>query len=197
MWSKIFLQEGDDVYFDCEIEANPRVHEIVWKHNVRKLHFINHHINPMRHQHIQNFIQNHGWWWCSVKAIALVKLRDSPDNNFYPCKASVKILTKIGNYIDFQHRLDLLIILYTYDDGIDDYYVDWNYRKGSNSISIITYPSLMIIKLHEFIMLSWSVLCPGRNPGSEQCRSDHERGKFDHPTSFKRLCRWLEWWSCN
>ena len=136
MWSKIFLQEGDDVYFDCEIEANPRVHEIVWKHNVRKLHFINHHINPMRHQHIQNFIQNHGCWWCSVKAIALVKLRDSPDN-FYPRKASVKILTKIGNYIDFQHRLDLIIILYTYDDGIDDYHVDWNYRKGSNSTSII------------------------------------------------------------
>ena len=33
----IWLQEGDDVYFDCEIEANPRVHEIVWKHNVRKI----------------------------------------------------------------------------------------------------------------------------------------------------------------
>ena len=59
-----------------------------------------------------------------MKAIALVKLRDSPDNNFYPRKASVKILTKIGNYIDFQHRLDLIIILYTYDDGIDDYHVD-------------------------------------------------------------------------
>jgi len=27
------IKEGDDVYFDCEIQANPRVHEIVWKHN--------------------------------------------------------------------------------------------------------------------------------------------------------------------
>ena len=31
------MQEGDDVYFDCEVEANPRVHEIVWKHGVRRV----------------------------------------------------------------------------------------------------------------------------------------------------------------
>ena len=33
-------------------------------------------------------------------------------------------------------------------------------------------------------------LCAGRNPGSKQCWADHERGKFDNPTSFQRLCRW-------
>ena len=51
------------------------------------------------------------------------QVRDSQDI-FDPRKASVKVLTKIGNYIAFQHRLDLIIILYTYDDGIDDYHVD-------------------------------------------------------------------------
>ena len=28
------IKEGDDVYFDCEINANPKTGKITWKHNV-------------------------------------------------------------------------------------------------------------------------------------------------------------------
>lgn len=28
------IEEGDDVYFDCNVEANPAAYKIVWKHNV-------------------------------------------------------------------------------------------------------------------------------------------------------------------
>jgi len=27
------IKEGDDVYFDCEVSANPRIHSLVWKHD--------------------------------------------------------------------------------------------------------------------------------------------------------------------
>jgi len=27
------IKEGDDVYFDCEVSANPRIHKLVWKHD--------------------------------------------------------------------------------------------------------------------------------------------------------------------
>ena len=30
------IKEGDDVYFDCEVSANPRIHKLVWKHDVRR-----------------------------------------------------------------------------------------------------------------------------------------------------------------
>ena len=99
LWS----QEGDDVYFDCEIQANPRVHEIVWKHNVRKIS---------------------------------------------------KISTHISRYIYVQIGMDR------------------NDKEIPNISSII-----------------FDHLCAGRNPGSKQRWADHERGKFDHPTSFQRLCR--------
>lgn len=29
-----FIKEGDDVYFECAIKANPRPYKISWKHNV-------------------------------------------------------------------------------------------------------------------------------------------------------------------
>ena len=29
------IKENDDVYFECEIEAKPRVHKIEWKFEVR------------------------------------------------------------------------------------------------------------------------------------------------------------------
>ena len=28
------IEEGDDCYFDCKIEANPRTYKVVWRHNV-------------------------------------------------------------------------------------------------------------------------------------------------------------------
>ena len=28
------LEEGDDVYFECQIEANPKAYKVVWRHNV-------------------------------------------------------------------------------------------------------------------------------------------------------------------
>lgn len=28
------IKEGDDVYFDCEVKANPKVYRLVWYHNV-------------------------------------------------------------------------------------------------------------------------------------------------------------------
>ncbi|GLG93769.1 Uncharacterized protein GBIM_01122, partial [Gryllus bimaculatus] len=30
-----FIREGDDVYFDCSVRANPWIHKVVWKHKVR------------------------------------------------------------------------------------------------------------------------------------------------------------------
>lgn len=32
------LKEGDDVYFECSIQANPDVTRLVWKHEVRYTH---------------------------------------------------------------------------------------------------------------------------------------------------------------
>ena len=29
------IKQGDDVYFDCEVNSNPKTGKIVWKHNVR------------------------------------------------------------------------------------------------------------------------------------------------------------------
>lgn len=34
------IEEGDDCYFDCKIEANPRIYKVVWKHNV-SMHDLN------------------------------------------------------------------------------------------------------------------------------------------------------------
>ena len=30
------IKEGDDVYFDCEVNANPKIGKIEWKHNVSR-----------------------------------------------------------------------------------------------------------------------------------------------------------------
>lgn len=30
------IKEGDDVYFECKVIANPEHHKIIWKHNVSK-----------------------------------------------------------------------------------------------------------------------------------------------------------------
>lgn len=29
------IEEGDDVYFECHIDANPHAYKVIWKHNVR------------------------------------------------------------------------------------------------------------------------------------------------------------------
>ena len=60
----IWLQEGDDVYFDCEIQANPRVHEIVWKHNVRKSpkEKINLHYNYKHHDFLSILLSREKFW---------------------------------------------------------------------------------------------------------------------------------------
>lgn len=37
------IEEGDDVYFECKIDANPTAYKVVWKHNVscsRRLHSV-------------------------------------------------------------------------------------------------------------------------------------------------------------
>jgi len=31
------IEEGDDVYFECKVNANPIAYKVVWKHNVRIL----------------------------------------------------------------------------------------------------------------------------------------------------------------
>lgn len=28
------IEEGDDVYFECKVNANPWAYKVVWKHNV-------------------------------------------------------------------------------------------------------------------------------------------------------------------
>lgn len=28
------IEEGDDVYFECQVKANPGAYKVVWKHNV-------------------------------------------------------------------------------------------------------------------------------------------------------------------
>lgn len=30
------IEEGDDVYFGCEVDANPPAYKVVWEHNVSK-----------------------------------------------------------------------------------------------------------------------------------------------------------------
>lgn len=30
------IKEGDDVFFECEIDAKPRAHRVEWRFNVRK-----------------------------------------------------------------------------------------------------------------------------------------------------------------
>lgn len=32
------IKEGDDVYFECHIKANPKEHRITWSHNVSILY---------------------------------------------------------------------------------------------------------------------------------------------------------------
>lgn len=31
------IEEGDDVYFECKVRANPDAYKVVWKHNVSVL----------------------------------------------------------------------------------------------------------------------------------------------------------------
>lgn len=31
------IREGDDVYFECHVRANPRAYKVVWKHNVSNI----------------------------------------------------------------------------------------------------------------------------------------------------------------
>ncbi|CAD6209059.1 GSCOCG00003705001-RA-CDS, partial [Cotesia congregata] len=32
------IEEGDDVYFECKVRANPEAYKVVWKHNVLEIH---------------------------------------------------------------------------------------------------------------------------------------------------------------
>lgn len=42
------IEEGDDVYFDCIIDANPLVYKVIWKHNVSKfITFFNNYIKML------------------------------------------------------------------------------------------------------------------------------------------------------
>lgn len=31
------IEEGDDVYFECKVQANPAAYKVIWKHNVSTL----------------------------------------------------------------------------------------------------------------------------------------------------------------
>lgn len=31
------IEEGDDVYFECKVRANPDAYKVVWKHNVSEI----------------------------------------------------------------------------------------------------------------------------------------------------------------
>lgn len=33
------IKEGDDVYFECHIKANPKEHRITWSHDVSHIKF--------------------------------------------------------------------------------------------------------------------------------------------------------------
>ena len=35
------LEEGDDVYFECIVSANPPAYKLTWWHNVSNLSFLN------------------------------------------------------------------------------------------------------------------------------------------------------------
>lgn len=30
------IEEGDDVYFECKVHANPVAYKVIWKHNVSR-----------------------------------------------------------------------------------------------------------------------------------------------------------------
>jgi len=34
------IEEGDDVYFECKVHANPWAYKVVWKHNVSMSYLI-------------------------------------------------------------------------------------------------------------------------------------------------------------
>jgi hypothetical protein len=34
------IKEGDDVYFECQVSANPRAHRLLWFHNVSLGHLL-------------------------------------------------------------------------------------------------------------------------------------------------------------
>ena len=44
------ISEGNDVYMDCEIRANPKAYKVEWSHNVRKifLHSSTHCLNIVK-----------------------------------------------------------------------------------------------------------------------------------------------------
>lgn len=35
------IEEGDDVYFECKVHANPAAYKVIWKHNVSLFFFLN------------------------------------------------------------------------------------------------------------------------------------------------------------
>lgn len=34
------IEEGDDVYFECDVDANPPAYKVVWEHNVSSLRLV-------------------------------------------------------------------------------------------------------------------------------------------------------------
>ena len=36
------IEEGDDVYFECKVHANPWAYKVVWKHNVSMSYLVIH-----------------------------------------------------------------------------------------------------------------------------------------------------------
>lgn len=54
------IEEGDDVYFECKVHANPAAYKVIWKHNVSIKHFYRqtnthtHTFRPTPRMHLQN-----------------------------------------------------------------------------------------------------------------------------------------------
>ena len=57
------IAEGNDVYFECKISANPEVYKVVWLHNVRELLLL--FLSNIDDQFFWYLCRT--WWFCMTK----------------------------------------------------------------------------------------------------------------------------------
>ncbi|KAF6216306.1 hypothetical protein GE061_000646 [Apolygus lucorum] len=82
------IEDGDDVYFECKVDANPPAYKVTWKHNNK----------PLQHNQKGGVILSH-------KALALQSVKKSQAGN-YTCVAS-------NNEGDGESNLVVLKVMYT------------------------------------------------------------------------------------